>query len=205
MTRAALDLAADYLAERDPVIAELVERYGPPRWPTGSRRGSRFAVLVRAIVYQQLAGRAADAIHGRLVAVLDGDVTPERVLSTPTLLLRSAGLSTAKTAAITDLAEKVAGGQVLLERIGRLKDDDVISHLVQVRGIGVWTAEMFLISTLGRLDVWPVGDYGVRAGYASAWQLDEIPSPKALIALGQPYKPYRSVVAWYCWRVADDN
>ena len=203
MTRAAVTLAVDTLARRDPVFATLVKRFGPPPAPARSRPSARFEVLVRAIVYQQLAGRAAQAIHGRLVAVLGDEVTPERILSTPQATLRSAGLSTAKTAAITDLADKVASGHVALERIARLTDEDVVAHLVQVRGIGVWTAEMFLISNLGRPDVWPVGDLGVRGGYAKAWQLDSVPTPKGLMELGERYRPFRTVVAMYCWQVMD--
>jgi DNA-3-methyladenine glycosylase II len=208
MTRAeataAMTLAVETLSGRDPVIGGLAARYGPPPARTRSRPGARFQVLVRAIVHQQLAGRAAQAIHGRLVEVLEGEVTPDQVLSTPTVVLRSAGLSSAKAAAITDLAEKVARGDVALDRMARLSDEDVVAHLVQVRGIGVWTAEMFLISNLGRLDVWPVGDLGVRAGYASAWQLEGVPNPKSLMEMGELYRPYRTVVAWYCWRVMDE-
>jgi 3-methyladenine DNA glycosylase/8-oxoguanine DNA glycosylase len=160
--------------------------------------------LARAICYQQLAGRAAATIHGRFVTAVGGEVTPAHVLAAPPDALRGAGLSAAKAAAIKDLAEKVAGGEVALDRIGRLSDEDVIAHLIQVRGIGRWTAEMFLLGTLGRLDVWPVGDYGVRAGFAAAWGLAEIPSPDALTGHGEPFRPYRSIVAWYCWRVADN-
>jgi DNA-3-methyladenine glycosylase II len=196
--------AAAALAENDKVLAALVERYGPPR--LGGRRpaSTRFAVLASAICYQQLAGKAAASIHARFVAAVGGEVTPANVLATPVDMLRGAGLSAAKAAAIMDLAAKVAGGQVSLERIGRMSDEDVVDHLVQVRGIGRWTAEMFLLGTLGRLDVWPVGDYGVRAGFASAWGLPEIPTPALLMAAGERYRPYRSVVAWYCWRVVDN-
>ena len=174
----------------------------PPSWPPGtrcwrtcsnatghrasavdSRPHTRFAVLARAICYQQLAGRAASTIHGRFVVAVGGEVTPAHVLATPADALRGAGLSAAKAAAITDLAQKVADGRVSLERIGRLSDEDIVDHLVQVRGIGRWTAEMFLLGTLGRLDVWPVGDYGVRAGFASAWGLPEIPAPAVLLDL----------------------
>ncbi len=197
--RAALDLAA-----RDPVLARLTERYGPPR--LGGRRpaGTRFAVLASAICYQQLAGKAAATIHGRFVAAVGGEMTPEKVLATPVDALREAGLSAAKAAAVKDLAQKVADGQVSLERIGRLSDEEVVDHLVQVRGIGRWTAEMFLLGTLGRLDVWPVGDYGVRAGFGSAWGLPEIPAPAVLHDLGEAFRPYRSIVAWYCWQVVDN-
>ncbi len=205
MTRAEVASALKDLARRDRVLAGLIKRYGPMSAPPRSTGRDRFEVLVRAIVYQQLAGKAAASIHGRLVDVLGGEVTPQRVLLTHPDMLRSAGLSAAKAAAITDLSHKVAGGEVSLERIGRLSDAAVVEHLVQVRGIGVWTAEMFLISNLGRLDVWPVGDLGVRAGFASAWQLDEVPSPKDLLVLGEAFRPYRTIVAWYCWRVMDDR
>ncbi|HXQ44068.1 MAG TPA: hypothetical protein VN816_05485 [Acidimicrobiales bacterium] len=196
--------AAAVLAASDPVLSTLVERYGPPR--IGGRRParSRFAVLASAICYQQLAGKAASTIHGRFVAAVGGEVTPESVLAAPTDVLRGAGLSAAKAAAVKDLAQKVADGHVSLDRIGRLSDEDVVDHLVQVRGIGRWTAEMFLLGTLGRLDVWPVGDYGVRAGFASAWGLPGIPAPGELLDHGEAFRPYRSVVAWYCWQVVDN-
>jgi 3-methyladenine DNA glycosylase/8-oxoguanine DNA glycosylase len=165
----------------------------------------RFGHLAGNIVYQQLAGRAAASIHGRLVEALGGEVTAERVLATPEEVLRACGLSGSKTASLLDLADKVASGEVSLDRIGRLSDEEVVGHLTVVRGIGPWTAQMFLMSTLGRMDVWPVGDYGVRAGFAKAWSLDDIPDPKTLDALGAPFRPYRSLVAWYCWRAADDH
>jgi DNA-3-methyladenine glycosylase II len=197
--------AAAALAARDRVVAGLLHRYGPPRFGRPVKASDRFAVLARSICYQQLAGRAASTIHGRFVAAVGGVVTPATVLAAPPEALRAAGLSAAKAAAITDLAVKVTEGQVSLERIGRLSDEDVVAHLIQVRGIGRWTAEMFLLGTLGRLDVWPVGDYGVRAGFASAWGLPDIPAPAVLLDLGEAFHPYRSVVAWYCWRVADDR
>jgi DNA-3-methyladenine glycosylase II len=197
--------AAATLAARDPVVAALLDRYGPPRFGSRTPVSARFAVLARSICYQQLAGRAASTIHGRFVAAVGGEVTPATVLAASPEALRGAGLSAAKAAAIRDLATKVSDGQVSLERIGRLSDDDVVEHLIQVRGIGRWTAEMFLLGPLGRLDVWPVGDYGVRAGFASAWGLPEIPAPAVLLDRGDAFRPYRSIVAWYCWRVVDDR
>ena len=168
--------------------------------------GRRFDDLARSIVYQQLAGRAAASIHGRFVEALDGEVTAERVLATPERCCGACGLSGAKTASLLDLADKVASGEVALERIGRMSDEDVVAHLTVVRGIGPWTAQMFLMSTLSRLDVWPTGDYGVRAGFARAWGLEELPAPRRTShGLGEPYRPYRSLVAWYCWRAADDR
>jgi len=200
-----LSTAVAELAASDPVLDGLVDRHGPPppRRPVPAAR--RFGDLARSIVYQQLAGRAAASIHGRFVEALDGDVCAARVLATPEPVLRSCGLSGAKTASLLDLADKVASGEVVLDRIGRLPDDEVVAHLTVVRGVGPWTAQMFLMSTLGRLDVWPVGDYGVRTGFAAAWGLPEVPSPAALEALGEPYRPYRSLVAWYCWRAADER
>jgi DNA-3-methyladenine glycosylase II len=193
------------LAARDKVLASLVERYSPPprRRPVPSSR--RFAALAEIILYQQLAGKAAATIHGRFEQALGGSVTPAAVLAVSPEDLASAGLSRAKAASIRDLADKVCSGEISLDRIGRLSDDAVVAHLTRVRGIGPWTADMFLLDTLGRLDVWPVGDYGVRAGFASAWGLAGIPDPKDLVVLGEPFRPYRSLVAWYCWRVLDDR
>jgi 3-methyladenine DNA glycosylase/8-oxoguanine DNA glycosylase len=203
VSRPSFDGALVQLGERDPVLAELIDRFGPPprRRPVPVR--DRFATLARAIVYQQLAGRAASSIHGRFVEALGGTVTPEAVLAASPELLASCGLSGAKAASIRDLALKVDTGEVALDRMGRLGDEAVVEHLTMVRGIGPWTAQMFLLVALGRLDVWPVGDYGVRAGFARAWDLPEIPKPTDLEPLGDPFRPYRSLVAWYCWRVMD--
>ena len=197
--------AATQLARRDAVLAGLVERHGPPRLGRRPPAATRFGALAEAIVYQQLNGRAAATIHGRLLERLGGSVTPDALAKAPPEDLRACGLSAAKSAALADLAAKVRDGTVALERIGRLPDEEVVAQLVQVRGIGVWTAEMFLLFTLGRMDVWPVGDYGVRVGFARAWGLPEVPTPKALVAHGDPFRPYRSVVAWYCWRVMDEG
>lgn len=129
--------------------------------------------------------------------------TPEAVLAVDPSQLRAAGLSNAKTAAILDLAARVDDGRVRLARIGSLDDDEVIEHLVTVRGIGPWTAQMFLMFDLRRIDVWPTGDYGVRAGFARAHGWEAIPTEKEMVLLGEPFAPYRSVVAWWCWREVD--
>jgi len=200
-----LSEAVTVLAGSDPVLAGLIERHGPPPARRRVPVDRRFGDLARNIVYQQLAGRAAASIHGRFVDALDGDVCADRVLATPEPVLRGCGLSGSKASFILDLADKVASREVALERIGRLSDADVVSHLTMVRGVGPWTAQMFLMSTLSRLDVWPVGDYGVRAGFARAWGLDDVPAPKELDVLGEPFRPYRSLVAWYCWRAADER
>jgi DNA-3-methyladenine glycosylase II len=154
-------------------------------------------------VFQQLAGRAAVAIHTRFLAALAGACTPESVLALPEPDFRAAGLSGAKTASIRDLAARVTDGTVPLDGVEALTDDEVVERLSQVRGIGRWTAEMFLIFQLRRPDVWPVNDLGVRKGYALAHLLAEVPSPRELLALGEAYRPHRTIAAWYCWRAAE--
>jgi len=194
--------AARILAERDPVIARLLDQTGPPKLARPTE--SHFATLVRAVVYQQLAGRAAAAIHGRLIAALDGDVRPETLITLSDESLRAVGLSRNKTASLRDLATKVLDGTVVLSPRGlsRETDDEIVARLSAVRGIGPWTAEMFLLFQLRRLDVWPVGDLGVRRGYGLAWQVPT-PTARELQPLGEVFRPYRSVAAWYCWRAAE--
>lgn len=190
------------LAERDPVLRRLLAEAGPPRMQ--ARTESNFGTLVRAVVYQQLAGAAAAAIHGRLIAALDGEVTPERLLTLSDGALRSAGLSGRKEETLRDLAGKILDGTVVIDgpRLRAESDEEVIARLSSVRGIGTWTAQMFLLFQLRRLDIWPTGDLGVRKGYGLAWGVPT-PTPKQLDALGDPYRPYRSVLAWYCWRAAE--
>jgi len=194
--------AARILAARDPVIARLVEDAGLPRLRRPAE--SNFTALVRAIVYQQLAGRAAAAIYGRLETALGNDIAPDRIMAVPPEELRAAGLSGNKVASLRDLAAKVLDGTVALSARGlsRQPDDEVIARLSSVRGIGPWTAEMFLFFQLRRLDIWPTGDLGVRRGYGLAWNVP-MPTARQLEPLGDPYRPYRSVVAWYCWRAAE--
>jgi DNA-3-methyladenine glycosylase II len=194
--------AAEMLASRDPVLAGLIAAAGPIR--IRRRSGSHFAGLVEAIVYQQLAGPAARAIHGRLVLALDGDVRPETLLTLSDETLRSVGLSANKARSLRDLAAKVLDGTVVLSPRGlsHQSDEEVTARLSTVRGIGPWTAHMFLIFRLRRLDVWPTGDLGVRQGYGLAWKVPT-PTARELEPLGDPYRPYRTVVAWYCWRAAE--
>ncbi|HEX6311526.1 MAG TPA: DNA-3-methyladenine glycosylase 2 family protein [Acidimicrobiia bacterium] len=203
-TRRQLADASAELARRDPLLAAVVERVGPCDLRRGRPRRAHFAEIARMIVYQQLAGRAAAAIHGRFVALFDAEgPTPAGVLALPLDRLRGAGLSGAKAASVRDLAEKVLAGDVALDRLGRLPDDEIVRELTLVRGIGRWTAEMFLMFQLGRLDVWPVDDYGVRKGYGLIFGREDPPAAKELVDLGDPFRPYRSVAAWYCWRAAD--
>ena len=202
-TKAAVEEGARVLARRDRVLARMLREHGVPELHRRRPRRPHFAELARMICYQQLAGRAAAAIHGRFEALFDGPPTPEAVLALPFETLRSVGLSNAKATSIRDLAEKVEQGLVELDRVARLPDDEVVRELVLVRGIGEWTAHMFLMFQMGRLDVWPVLDFGVRSGFARMYQLDTMPTPKQLAAEGDRFKPYRSLVAWYCWRAAD--
>ncbi|HYT29288.1 MAG TPA: DNA-3-methyladenine glycosylase 2 family protein [Actinomycetota bacterium] len=204
MPRVSVAAAIAEVAGRDPVMAALVERVGPVRL-TATRRSEDgyFAELAESIAYQQLAGKAAAAIWARFRALVEGDLTPEAVLALPEPAMRSAGLSGAKAASIRDLAAKVADGTVPLGDIHRLSDDDIVDRLVAVRGIGRWTAEMFLIFTLRRLDVWPVDDYGVRKGWTVAYGLAALPTPKELMAFGERFRPYRTIAALYCWRAVD--
>ncbi len=200
--RISLAAATRVLADRDPVIASLLAQAGTMklRRPTDTH----FAALVRSIVYQQLAGRAAAAIHGRLIAALEGRVDPEAVLALTDDEMRAAGLSGNKTASLRDLAVKVLDGTVVLDprRLAKEPDEEVIVRLTTVRGIGEWTAQMFLMFQLRRLDVWPTGDLGVRKGYGLAWGV-AMPTPRQLAELGEPLRPYRSVAAWYCWRACE--
>jgi DNA-3-methyladenine glycosylase II len=201
-TRASYDEATRILTARDPVLAGLVAEAGPMR--IRRRTMSPFEALVQAIVYQQLAGPAARAIHGRLIAALDGGVEPEAMLALSDETLRSVGLSSAKVRSLRDLASKTRDGTVLLSprALARQSDDEVIARLSSVRGIGPWSAQMFLIFQLRRLDVWPVADLGVRHGYGLAWNVPT-PSARELEPLGEPYRPYRTVLTWYCWRAAE--
>jgi DNA-3-methyladenine glycosylase II len=187
-----------HLLRVDPAFAGIVAS-APDFAVHGRRQGDYFNALVRAIVYQQLAGKAAAAIHGRFLAIFGGEPVPAAILQTPDETLRSAGLSMAKTLAIRDLALKSTDGTVPLERIEKLPDDEIVARLSAVRGIGRWTAEMYLMFELRRLDVWPVDDLGVRQGYGLAWRLDAPPLAMELAPLGERFRPYRSVVARYCW------
>jgi 3-methyladenine DNA glycosylase/8-oxoguanine DNA glycosylase len=200
---AKVEEGARVLAKRDKVLRGALKSFGPPDLRRGRPKRTHFAELARMICYQQLAGRAAAAIHGRFDALFDGAPTPDTVLAMPIEDLRGAGLSGSKAASIIDLAEKVDVGLVQLERMGRLPDDEVVRELTLVRGIGEWTAHMFLMFQLGRLDVWPIGDFGVRSGYARLYGLDAMPTAKELEPLGDPFQPYRSLVAWWCWRAVD--
>jgi 3-methyladenine DNA glycosylase/8-oxoguanine DNA glycosylase len=198
MTKIALASAVEEAAARDPVLSNLVSLVGVIKHRPRSADGP-FAALARAIVFQQLAGRAAQAILGRVITAAGGHLTAEALSLASDEALRAAGLSANKLASLRDLTDKVLNGTIDLARLARQSDDAIIDRLTSVRGIGAWTAEMFLMFELRRLDVWPVDDLGVRQGYGLAWAIDPPPPPKALLALGERFRPYRSILARYCW------
>ncbi len=202
MPRISLSAAAAAIASRDKVMAALMQRTGPFRLPKPAT--DHFAALAESILYQQLAGAAAAAIHGRFVALFNGDLSPKAVLALRPAKLRAVGLSGNKTASIRDLAAKIADGTVPLEHLNKLSDEEIVARLSVVRGIGRWTAEMFLIFQLRRLDVWPVSDYGVRKGYSLAYGLRDLLTPKQLHVEGDRFRPHRTVAAWCCWQAVHE-
>jgi 3-methyladenine DNA glycosylase/8-oxoguanine DNA glycosylase len=192
----------EHVARVDADLALVIQAVGPLQFR--DRQADNFNAVARSIVFQQLAGKAALAIYNRFAALFDGaPPAPEPLLALPEASLRAAGLSAAKTAALRDLALKAADGTVPFAELDPLEDDDIVARLSAVRGVGRWTAEMFLIFQLRRPDVWPVDDLGVRKGYAIAHRLVVPPAPKELAGLGDVYRPYRSTAAWYCWRAND--
>ena len=192
--------AINHLKRVDPVIADIIGRVGPFRMP---KRPATFWALARSIVFQQLNGKAATTIWNRLEAAAGGEATPESILALSEAQMRACGLSKQKLSYVRDLAARTLAREIDFERIDEWTDDEVIEHLTRVKGIGEWTAHMFLMFQCGRIDVWPTGDYGVRSGFARMYGLDPMPTPKQLEPLGDPFRPYRSLVACWCWRAAD--
>lgn len=199
-----LDLAVRFLCESDAPMSRLIGRAGACRFGA-TRSQSPFLALAESIAYQQLTGKAAATIFGRFRAIYDGrGPTPERVLETSDEVLRGAGLSRAKIAALRDLSAKTLDGTVpTAARLKRLEDEEIIERLTSIRGIGRWTAEMLLMFRLGRPDVLPATDYGVRKGFALTYRKRALPTPAELLKRGERWRPYRSVASWYLWRAVD--
>jgi 3-methyladenine DNA glycosylase/8-oxoguanine DNA glycosylase len=195
--------ASAYLAHHSKILAPIIKIHGPCTLSWRKDRQSHYAALVETICYQQLAGKAAATIHSRVVAAVGGKVTPDAVAATSEKDLRAAGLSNSKYLSIRSLTDHVLSGDLQLNRVSRMEDEDVIEHLVRVRGIGRWSAQMFLIDRFNRLDIWPGGDYGVQVGLSKILKLKTVPKEKEMEALGEPYRPFRSVLAWYCWKSVD--
>lgn len=197
--------AVTALAAADETLGQLMERVGPFTLETRALL-SPFQALLRSITYQQLSGKAAATIYGRALALFPGGgpPTPEQILAIEEDRLRGAGLSRAKVAAFKDLAAKTLDGIVPpLDALQEMKDAEIIERLTAVRGIGRWTVEMLLMFRLGRPDVLPVTDLGVRKGFMLTYDLDDLPKPKELRTYGECWRPYRSVASWYMWRAVD--
>jgi DNA-3-methyladenine glycosylase II len=199
------DEAVSVIARADRRLAGVIERAGPYTHRP-QKLQSPFHALLRAIVFQQLAGKAAATIHGRVVDLFPGKrgLTAAALVAMPEQKLRGAGLSQNKMLAVKDLAAKTLDGTVpTLAKLQRMSDQEIVERLTEVRGIGTWTVEMLLMFRLGRPDVLPVSDYGVRQGFMHVYRKKELPTPKELLAHGERWRPYRSVASWYMWRAAD--
>src|SRR5436190_15089156 len=199
------EAAIAHLMKSDKVLARLIDAVGPCRLKP-RRATSPFQALVQSVAHQQLNGTAANSILKRVIALYPRQKFPRPadVLATPDRDLRGAGLSRAKVAAIKDIAAKTDAGIVPASRIiARMPDAQVMERLTAIRGVGPWTVEMLLIFTLGRPDVLPATDFGVRKGFAMTYKLRELPSPKELLAFGERWKPHRSAAAWYLWRATE--
>jgi DNA-3-methyladenine glycosylase II len=197
--------AIEHLTKADKVLARLIRKVGPCELKA-RKRCSPFQALVRSVAHQQLNGTAAKTILKRVVALYPGRTfpAPDDVLETPDEKLRGAGLSRAKVASIKDIAAKTLAGVVPASRvIAKLPDAEILERLTTIRGVGPWTVEMLLIFKLGRLDVLPATDFGVRKGFAVAFRLDELPKPAELLEHGERWRPYRSIASWYLWRGLD--
>lgn len=196
-----IDRAVRHLRRADPVMRDVIGRAGPF---TMKLKRDRFRALVYAILAQQISAKAAVGVRRKFLALVGpGGMTARHICTLTPDQLRSAGLSRQKASYVQDLARQVHEGQLALGRLGRLSDDEVIQSLIQVKGIGVWTAHMFLIFSLGRPDVLPHGDYGVRSAIQKLYELDGLPDQQTCLRIAAPWRPYASIASWYCWRSLD--
>ncbi len=192
--------AINHLKNCDPVLRDIIERVGAFRMEFGP---PEFHSLAESILYQQLNGRAAETIFNRFTALAGDPLTPEGILQLTDEQLRSVGLSKQKSSYLRDLATKTASGLLDFSRLSDMPDHEVIEHLTQVKGIGTWTAQMFLMFTLRRPDVLPTGDYGVQAAIKKHYRKRKLPKPKDMEKIARPWAPYRSIARWYLWRSLD--
>ncbi len=193
-------LAIRHLKKSDPVMAAIIERVGPYRMQYGE---PTFHALAESILYQQLNGNAAETIFNRFTALAGDPLTPKGILKLTDAEMRGVGLSRQKTAYLRVRAENSAAGLLEFERLAELPEDEVIAHLTQVKGVGVWTAHMFLMFTLRRPDILPVGDYGVQAAIKKHYKKRKWPKPAVMEKIAKPWAPYRSIACWYLWRSLD--
>lgn len=195
--------AIAHLRKVDPVMAGVIDAVGPCRL-TPRTEWTHFDALVRSIVFQQLSGQAAATIHGRVLALIgDGSETPAKISATSHEAFRAAGLSNAKARYVRNLAEHVLDGSLPVETLHELSDEEIIAALTQVKGIGKWSAQMFLMFRLGRPDVLPELDLGVQKGIQKAYRLRKLPTPAQVLRRGARWAPYRTVASWYMWRVLE--
>ncbi len=192
--------AMNHLKKSDPVMRGIIERVGPCRIQYGP---AKFASLAESIVYQQLNGRAAATIFERLITLTGTPLTPEAILKVSDEQLRAVGLSKQKLSYLKDLAAKTHAGELDFARLPELPDEEVIQHLTQVKGIGVWTAQMFLMFTLKRPDVLPTGDFGIQNAIRKHYRKRKMPKPKEMIRIARPWAPHRTVACWYLWKSLD--
>jgi len=192
--------AVNHLKKSDPVLSAIIERVGACRMEFGP---PEFHSLAEAIVYQQLNGKAAVTIFNRFAALAGDPVTPEGILRLTDAQLRAVGLSKQKSSYLKDMAERATRGQLDFSRLPEMSDDEVIKHLTQVKGVGVWTAHMFLMFTLRRADILPTGDYGVQAAIKKHYKKRKWPKPAVMEKIAKPWAPYRSIACWYLWKSLD--
>lgn len=195
--------AVNHLRRVDPVMADVIAAVGPCRFKTAPHL-SHFESVARSIIFQQLSGKAAGTIHGRFEALFGaGRPHAAALAALPDEALRSAGVSRQKVSYLRDLAERVLAGALPIETLHEAPDDDVIRHLTSVKGVGVWTAQMFLMFRLGRPDVLPDLDLGIRKGIQQAYRLRKLPDAKRVHTIGAKWAPYRTIACWYLWRSID--
>lgn len=192
--------AINHLKKSDPILADIIEKVGPCRMQYGE---PTFHSLAEAILYQQLNGKAAVTIFNRVTALAGDPLTPAGILKLSDAQMRGVGLSKQKTAYLRDLSEKTQAGLLEFERLPELSEQEVIAHLTQVKGVGVWTAHMFLMFTLRRPDILPTGDYGVQAAIKKHYKKRQWPKPAIMEKIAKPWSPYRSIACWYLWKSLD--
>jgi DNA-3-methyladenine glycosylase II len=189
--------AINHLKKSDPILAAIIEQVGPCRMQFGQ---PTFHSLAEAILYQQLNGKAAVTIFNRFTALAGDPLTPAAILKLTDAEMRGVGLSKQKTAYLRDLSEKTKSGLVVFERMPELSEQQVVAHLTQIKGVGVWTAHMFLMFTLRRPDILPTGDYGIQAAIKKHYKKRKWPKPAVMEKIAQPWSPYRSIACWYLWK-----
>jgi len=192
--------ATRHLKKSDPILAAIIERVGPGSMQFGE---PTFHALAESILYQQLNGKAAATIFDRFTALAGDPLTPRGILKLTDEQMRGVGLSRQKTAYLRDLSEKTKAGLLEFERMPEMSEDEVIQHLTQVKGVGVWTAHMFLMFTLQRPDILPTGDYGVQAAIKKLYKKRKWPKAAVMQKIAKPWAPYRSIACWYLWRSLD--